>query len=85
VEQNRAMTFVYVSGQGTGGNAMWARVKRRTEDALLAMPFRASYMFRPGLIVPIGVKSKTKLYHRIYTVLPTGGAVDSKDVSQIGS
>jgi len=69
VEQNPAMTFVYVSGQGTGGKAMWARVKRRTEDALLAMPFRAAYMFRPGMIVPIGVKSKTKLYQRIYTVM----------------
>gem|GEM_PF-1940527 len=67
VEQNPAMTFVYVSGQGTGGNAMWARVKRRTEDALLAIPFRAAYMFRPGFIVPVGVKSKTKLYQRIYT------------------
>ncbi|ADV81182.1 NAD-dependent epimerase/dehydratase family protein [Terriglobus saanensis] len=69
VERNPAMTFVYVSGQGTGGKAMWARVKRRTEDALLAMPFRAAYMFRPGFIVPVGVKSKTKLYQRMYTVM----------------
>jgi hypothetical protein len=67
VENNPAMVFLYVSGQGTGGDAMWARVKRRTEDALLAMPFRAAYMFRPGFIVPVGVKSKTKLYQRIYT------------------
>jgi uncharacterized protein YbjT (DUF2867 family) len=42
---NPAMTFVYVSGAGTGGKAMWAQVKKRTEDALLAL-FPSAYMFR---------------------------------------
>ena len=33
------MTFTYVSGAGTGSqSAMWARVKRRTEQDLLALP-----------------------------------------------
>ena len=49
-----AMTCVYVSGMGTDssekGRSMWARVKGRTENALMALPFRAAYMFRPGLI-----------------------------------
>jgi hypothetical protein len=49
---NPAMTFIYVSGAGTDsterGLVMWARVKGKTENALLRMPFRASYMFRPG-------------------------------------
>jgi uncharacterized protein YbjT (DUF2867 family) len=68
------ITFVYVSGAGTDGTergrSMWARVKGRTENALLRMPFRSAYMLRPGLIVPMhGVKSKTRLYRAFYTLL----------------
>jgi len=66
------MTFIYVSGAGTDakGRAMWARVKGETENALLAMPFKAAYMFRPGGIVPMhGIKSKTAVYQAIYTVM----------------
>jgi uncharacterized protein YbjT (DUF2867 family) len=46
---NPAMTFLYVSGAGTGGKAMWARVKGRTEDALLAL-FPSAYMVRLGAL-----------------------------------
>jgi len=61
------MTFVYVSGMGTDsterGRTMWARVKGRTENALLRLPFKAAYMLRPGIILPMhGIKSKTTLY-----------------------
>ena len=68
------LTFVYVSGTGTDsterGRVMWARVKGRTENALLRLPFRAAYMLRPGLIVPMhGVRSKTRLYRVFYTML----------------
>jgi uncharacterized protein YbjT (DUF2867 family) len=71
---NPAMTFVYVSGAGTDsseqGRTMWARVKGRTENALLRLPFRAAYMFRPGLIVPLhGIRSKTKAYRVMYGVM----------------
>jgi uncharacterized protein YbjT (DUF2867 family) len=71
---NPAMTFIYVSGQGTDssekGRSMWARVKGKTENDLLRLPFRAAYMFRPGAIVPLhGVKSKTELYQFFYTTL----------------
>lgn len=65
-------TFVYVSGAGTNANGrqMWARVKGETENALLGMGFKAAYMFRPGLIVPMhGVRSKTAVYQAVYTVL----------------
>lgn len=64
------MTFVYVSGAGTGVDrrAMWARVKGRTEAALTAMPFKAVYLFRPGFVQPIGVVSKTRLYRAIYAL-----------------
>ena len=46
-------TFCYVSGAGTGGSQMWAKVKRRTENDLLALGFRAAYMFRPGGLQPV--------------------------------
>lgn len=64
---NPGMTFVYVSGAGTDssekGSIMWARVKGRTENALLKLPFKAAYMFRPGFIRPMrGVKSRTPMY-----------------------
>ena len=68
VRLNPGMTFIYISGQGTGTrDAMWARVKGRTEDALLALPFKAAWMFRPGVIQPVhGARSKTPLYRAFY-------------------
>lgn len=67
-------TFIYVSGAGTDSSeksrSTWARVKGATENALLALPFKAAYMFRPGYIQPLhGIKSKTKLYAAIYAVV----------------
>ena len=48
------------------GRVMWARVKGRTENALLRLPLKA-YMFRPGLIEPLdGIKSKTPAYRILY-------------------
>lgn len=71
--QNPNMTFVYVSGTGTDsterGRSMWARVKGETENALLRMPFRAAYMFRPGYIQPMhGVVAKTGWVRWLYAV-----------------
>jgi len=66
------LTFCYVSGAGTdaNGRAMWARVKGETENALLAMPLKAAYMFRPGGIVPMhGIRSKTAVYRVLYTLV----------------
>lgn len=70
---NPEMTFNYVSGTGTDSSekarVMWARVKGKTENDLLAMPFKNAYMFRPGYIQPMkGIKSKTKLYNSLYVV-----------------
>jgi uncharacterized protein YbjT (DUF2867 family) len=69
---NPAMTFVYVSGMGTDSTGqnrtMWARVKGETENALLRLPFRAAWMFRPAMIVPLdGIRSKTWLYRATYS------------------
>jgi len=68
---NPQMTFVYVSGAGTDsseqGRTMWARVKGKTENAPLRLPFKAAYMFRPGAIQPLhGVRSKTAMYRLLY-------------------
>ncbi len=71
---NPGMTFTYVTGAGTDsserGTSMWARVKGATENALLRLPFKAAYMFRPGMIQPLhGVRSKTPLYDAAIFVL----------------
>lgn len=70
---NPGMTFAYVSGLGTDsterGRVMWARVKGATENALLRLPFKAAYMFRPGFIQPLhGIRSKTRLYRVAYAM-----------------
>jgi hypothetical protein len=64
------MTFVFVSGTGADANAMWARVKRKTEEAMLAMPFKDVYVFRPGMIQPLhGIRSRTRLYNLLYPLI----------------
>jgi uncharacterized protein YbjT (DUF2867 family) len=65
------MVFIYVSGQGTDsserGSLMWARVKGKTENNLLKLPFKAAYMFRPAGIQPLhGIRSKTAWVQAIY-------------------
>lgn len=51
---NTQMTFVYVSGAGTDsserGRLMWARVKGKTENDLMKLPFRQVFAFRPGFM-----------------------------------
>ncbi len=71
---NPQMTFIYVSGAGTDsserGRSMWARVKGRTENALLRLPFKAVYAMRPGYIQPLhGIRSKTGWYQAMYNVM----------------
>lgn len=73
VELNPNMTFCYVSGVGTDstekGRIMWARIKGRTENELLSLPFKSAYMFRPGYIQPMkGVKSRTGWYNALYVI-----------------
>jgi len=73
VKLNPNMTFIYVSGAGTDGTeqgrTMWARVKGKTENDLLKLPFKAAYMFRPALIQPMhGIKSRTRAYRVGYAI-----------------
>jgi uncharacterized protein YbjT (DUF2867 family) len=70
---NPGMVFVYVTGAGTDsseqGRSMWARIKGKTENDLLKLPFKAAYMFRPAAIQPLhGIKSRTAWYQAIYIV-----------------
>lgn len=72
--RNPAMTFCYVSGAGTStkedSKLDWANVKGGVENALLAMGFKAAFMFRPGMIVPKrGVKSGTAWINGLLVVL----------------
>jgi hypothetical protein len=67
VPGNPDMVFCYVSGVGTDstekGRSMWARIKGKTENDLLALPFRDAYMFRPGYIQPTrGLKNTYRIY-----------------------
>lgn len=73
---NPEMTFCYVSGLGTDstehGRSMWARVKGKTENDLMKLPFKSVYNFRPGFIKPIkGLKhalALSKLFDPLYPV-----------------
>jgi uncharacterized protein YbjT (DUF2867 family) len=70
---NPGMTFVFVSGAGADsserGRLMWARVKGATENAVLRLPFKAAYVFRPAFIQPLhGIASRTTLYRVGYAV-----------------
>jgi hypothetical protein len=45
-------------------------VKGRTENALLSMPFKAAYMFRPAAVIPLhGIRSSTRWYNAMYAVI----------------
>lgn len=70
---NPSMCFVYVSGAGADSSetspTMWKRVRGRLENALQRLPFRAVYVFRPGIIQPLhGIRSKTGAYRWFYSL-----------------
>jgi uncharacterized protein YbjT (DUF2867 family) len=56
---NPDMTFCYISGSGTDssekGRIMWARVKGKTENDLIRMPFKKVYNFRPALLYQLNL------------------------------
>ena len=72
---NPQMTFCYVSGVGTDssekGRSRWARVKGKTENDLLKLPFKAAYNFRPGYIQPTpGMKNTYRAYRIMAPLYP---------------
>ena len=82
---NNEMIFCYVSGSGTDssekGRLMWARVKGKTENHLMTLPFKAVYLFRPGFIKSVEGQRNIKtifkvvdfLYPAIKTLFPNSG------------
>src|SRR4051812_37051451 len=72
-ERNPGMTFVLVTGRGSDATGtsktMWARVKGEAENAILALPFKGKYVFRPGVIQPLhGITSRTPSYRVLYAL-----------------
>jgi hypothetical protein len=66
---NPDFSFCYCSAGGADGRAMWARVRRRVESALKALPFRYSGCVRPMLIRPgPGIRSRVAVYQTIMSL-----------------
>ena len=70
---NPDMTFCYISGAGTDssemGKTMWARVKGKTENDLMKLPFKSVYNFRPGGIESFLPLKPTHTYYKTYKYL----------------
>jgi hypothetical protein len=66
---NPDLIFCYVSGTGTDstekGRLMWARVKGKTENHLQKLPFKAVYLFRPGLMKPVAGQKNIKTIYKV--------------------
>ncbi len=67
LQQNADIGFIYVSGKSTDGSEkgriMWARVKGKTENELMRMPFKKVFNFRPGVMKAMpGQQNLLKLY-----------------------
>lgn len=66
--RNPQMTFCYVSGAGTdsseNGRQMWARVKGKTENDLVRLPFKAVFNFRPGILEPTKGLNNTLSFYK---------------------
>lgn len=68
------MTFIFVSGAGSDSTGksrtMWARLKGEAENAILALPFKGKYVFRPAMVRPErGIRSRTAAYNVVYAVV----------------
>jgi hypothetical protein len=79
-KQSPDLCFCYISGAGTDssekGRSMWARVKGKTENDLMKLPFKKVLAFRPGFIKPIkGLKRIQKIYRYINWMFPIGRAL----------
>lgn len=85
-QANSNMVFCYISGANTDstekGRVMWARVKGKTENDLMRMPFTKVYAFRPGYLHPTkGLKNAHKfivylswLYPVLKALAPNAGS-----------
>lgn len=88
-DRNPNMTFCYISGMSTDstehGKYMWARVKGKTENDLMKLPFKRVYAFRPGYIHPMqGMRHTQKYYKYITWMYPFLRLVVPNRVSTLG-
>jgi len=86
---NPAMIFNFVSGSHTDstekGKIMWARVKGKTENALLRLPFKGVYNFRPGFMKPFnGQKNVKALFKPIILIFPVFFPKQTLTLKQVG-
>ena len=86
---NPNMVFTFVSGSHTDssekGRIMWARVKGRTENALLKLPFRGEYNFRPGFMKPFKDQKNIKtIFKIIIPIIPILFPKKSLTMQQVG-
>jgi uncharacterized protein YbjT (DUF2867 family) len=77
---NPGMTFCYISGAGTdsteNGRSRWARVKGKTENDLMKLPFRQVFALRPGFIKPIKSQSNVHVFYKyVKWLFPIGRAL----------
>lgn len=82
------LVFGYVSGAGTDssekGRSMWARVKGKTENDLMKLPFRKTYAYRPGFMKPTaGLHNTIKFYRYINWMFPVLSKLFPKHVSTL--
>jgi len=88
VKQNSDMVFCYISGAGTDstekGRMMWARVKGKTENDLMKLPFKKVYAFRPGFMQPTkGLKNTLSYYKYVSWLYPVFRLLLPKYVSTL--
>lgn len=88
-EINPSMVFNFVTGAQTDsseqGKVMWANVKGRTENALMRLPFRAQYNFRPGFMKPVkGQKNVRWFFKPVIAVFPYLFPKQSLTLNEVG-
>ncbi len=89
---NPNMAFNFISGAQTDssekGRSMWARVKGKTENDLMKLPFKKVYNFRPGFMKPIEGQKNIKGYYSyigwMYPMLKTLFPNHVSTMSQMG-
>jgi len=89
VTLNPCMVFNFVSGSYTDsteeGKLMWARVKGKTENALMQLPFKGEYNFRPGFMKPFKGQKNIKWFFRpIIWIFPHILSSQSLTLSEVG-
>ncbi len=89
IKWNPGMVFNFVSGGHTDstekGKIMWARIKGKTENALMKLPFKAQYNFRPGFMKPFKQQKNVKtLFKPVIWLFPILLPKISLTLKQVG-